>query len=1115
MKKTLALFMSLIIVLSSTQIFGDLGCVAAGGLTITSVTPYIVAGDQAVLELTFNSPANTGGNLINMQDTDTYVQNDILIDGESVKDICSSGALDTQVWVNYVGGKMDIWILNTCTEKLKLDGTDTIVFKSGFTTPMGDAFASDSTLTYNGTTWLTEEIVNDLSISTITPFVMTGDQAVLEVTFNNPTNVGGNLLNLQDSDIYVMNDILINGKTIKDICNSGAIDTQVWINYANGGKMDIYILNTCTEKLKLDGTDTITFKSGFTIPTCHAFASDTTLTYNGTTWLTEEIVNDLGISTITPFVVDGNQAVLEVAFNNPANVGADLINIQDTDIYVQNNIYINGKSVKDICSSGAIDTQVRINYVSGKMDIWIPNTCTEKLKLDGTDTITFKSGFAIPTGHAFASDTTLTYNGTTWLTKAATNDLSISTITPFVMTGDQAVLEVTFNNPANAGSELLNIQDTDIFVQNNILINGKTIKDICNSGAIDTQVLVNYTSDGKMDIYILNTCTEKLNLDGTDTIVFKSGFTIPTGHTFASDTTLTYSGMTWLTKAVTNDLSISTITPFVMTGDQAVLEVAFNNPTNVGDNLLNLQDSDIYVKNDILINGETIKDICNSGAKDTQVLINYANGGKLDIYILNTCTEKLKLDGTDTIVFKSGFTVPTGHALASDVTLYNRGSAWNCDPVVNDQTIKTIFGGITLPNTPPYPGFQNIQISFGIPATTYGDIMFVQDSDYFVKNYILINGKTISQINAQDVIEKTDGSGTTGPAIQAHYQNGSLQLYIFANAADRLKLDGTDTITFKSGFTTPSGHSFSDDITYRYDAINQYWCTGEEKPDFQTTPIHVNNVSGLTFKPLEDNNVSFDITFDSPITYRPLSYINDPIAWLRNISAQNNPPFTYSDAELESLAEYGITGSFLDDILINGKSVRQMMKDETDLSFTPVTILVHIGQTDLSSINFTFGGGGVNKVTKDSLKNGMKLEIKPGLLTPLGGEVTEDTVYYYDYSTNSWYKDSLPKNTLLVDTGTALPFIPGVYDDSVSNNNNTTTSSSSSQQNIKSNDTTVIPTDKKIDNVVVSPDKTIRKLSPLGKLVIYGGSVMLLIIIGIALIFVLIKIKKKKPADTV
>ena len=278
MKKIISLLIPFIFILSSIQILSGFSYKAAGVLSITSVTPFTVAGDQAVLELTFNNPANTGGNLINMQDTDTYVQNDILIDGESVKDICSSGAMDKQVWINYVSGKMDIWILNTCTEKLKLDGTDTIVFKSGFTTPAGDTFASDCTLTYNGTTWFINKIISDLSISTVTPFVMDGNQAVLELTFNNPANIGDNLINTQDTDVFVQNDILINGKSVKDICNSGATDTQVWINYVSG-KMDIFIRNTCNEKLNFDGTDTIVLKSGFTTPTGHAVGSNISYTY--------------------------------------------------------------------------------------------------------------------------------------------------------------------------------------------------------------------------------------------------------------------------------------------------------------------------------------------------------------------------------------------------------------------------------------------------------------------------------------------------------------------------------------------------------------------------------------------------------------------------------------------------------------------------------------------------------------------------------------------------------------------------------------------------------------------------------------------------------------------
>ena len=124
----------------------------------------------------------------------------------------------------------------------------------------------------------------------------------------------------------------------------------------------------------------------------------------------------------------------------------------------------------------------------------------------------------------------------------------------------------------------------------------------------------------------------------------------------------------------------------------------------------------------------------------------------------------------------------------------------------------------------------------------------------------------------------------------------------------------------------------------------------------------------------------------------------------------------YSATELNSFTKYGVFDSMAHNILVNGKSVYEMMKvDETKypLAVQPAIAVVHSAQggTGLNTLRVVIGGIRVEGTTTEDLpfritdlNQNFVITVKAGLRTPLGQEVKEDMSFIYDPVSQQWYE---------------------------------------------------------------------------------------------------------------
>lgn len=288
----------------------------------------------------------------------------------------------------------------------------------------------------------------------------------------------------------------------------------------------------------------------------------------------------------------------------------------------------------------------------------------------------------------------------------------------------------------------------------------------------------------------------------------------------------------------------------------------------------------------------------------------------------------------------------------------------------------------------------------------------LRDSIY---NNLAINGKTIRQI-MDDILKNPTNPDDPASELDVHVE-GSNDVYntvriVMKQASKLVDLSKDVTLTVKSGFHSDRA-MVSSDITYTYDADLKFWLApGEEAPSFD--PVTFVGVDAPIMKDAASNyNVEFVLNFDEDIDNRQHAYISMPAEFVGSFVGSSGD---YSATELNSFTKYGVFDSMAHNILVNGKSVYEMMKvDETKypLAVQPAIAVVHSAQggTGLNTLRVVIGGIRIEGTTTEDLpfritdlNQNFVITVKAGLRTPLGQEVKEDISFIYDPVSQQWYE---------------------------------------------------------------------------------------------------------------
>ncbi len=281
-----------------------------------------------------------------------------------------------------------------------------------------------------------------------------------------------------------------------------------------------------------------------------------------------------------------------------------------------------------------------------------------------------------------------------------------------------------------------------------------------------------------------------------------------------------------------------------------------------------------------------------------------------------------------------------------------------------------------------------------------------------VRDLVAVNGKTIKEIiaaNQANAEEGADWDGRLDVHIEMKDEVAKIMRIVLKKADGWADFNNDVTVTVKGGFHSDMA-IVSEDLTYTYNAANKVWLApGEKVPAFEAVKL-----VGVDAPDMKDSaanfNVEFVLRFDEDIDNRQHTYISMEPGFVSSFVGSKND---YSESEIVSFTKFGIFESMAKNILLNGKSVQDMMEQSGwEFPQWPNVAVVHVAQggTGNNTLRLVIGGQYVNgdKTTHNpfqitDLNQNFVITVKAGLRTPLGQEVKEDISFIYDPNTKQWY----------------------------------------------------------------------------------------------------------------
>lgn len=318
--------------------------------------------------------------------------------------------------------------------------------------------------------------------------------------------------------------------------------------------------------------------------------------------------------------------------------------------------------------------------------------------------------------------------------------------------------------------------------------------------------------------------------------------------------------------------------------------------------------------------------------------------------------------GYDELYIPGGLWMKDGKRTGEGQTLYFYENTWHFEkpaltPSFSELTGEDAFEGSIL---------------FNRPAAQAGDEFSAGETA------LKFNGKTVAELNAAGTVVTLEWVSAT-----------ELKYTIVKSALP----EGTLNLKIEAGFVFPNGETLEAETLLYYDFGEAFWLTDSspiEKevwegvlPDSVEKPVAQAGGAYMIAVNFKSNLVS------SENPYLRLANVALPASVLLSRTAAHAPGYYYDAEILEFMIRFGVRDSVLDGIRLNGKTLREMMTEETDEALEKDSIQVDFRGSQL--LIFVTGESKF-KITDPE---GMTLELLKDLSFQSGKWLTTDAKYLY------------------------------------------------------------------------------------------------------------------------
>ena len=313
---------------------------------------------------------------------------------------------------------------------------------------------------------------------------------------------------------------------------------------------------------------------------------------------------------------------------------------------------------------------------------------------------------------------------------------------------------------------------------------------------------------------------------------------------------------------------------------------------------------------------------------------------------------------------------------------------------------------------------------------------FLDGADFtYLQKYFAINGRTMEEINKNtdtsdyvfSTFPSTEGGVYAVPVAVYSAEPNHMQIRIHEKyVEDNLKgkeitvsvLEGfyataRTTNEDASGYETVR-YELSKTVTFTKDAQDKWTCGAELVPyeapeevidradiDFSAIeykPLYVSGVSEIVVYDQASQAEYMVLYFDKAVSNQYIPYASAGKQTLTNL-AKAGLGVTLTQAQIDSLYDYRLDISLNDFIRIDGKTVREMKKEEKINPDQKLYLCWSGSSSDPRSVTFYFAGDGESWLDPAQRHT---LEVLEGFTTPLFGKVTKTQTYYFDPETRAW-----------------------------------------------------------------------------------------------------------------
>lgn len=339
-----------------------------------------------------------------------------------------------------------------------------------------------------------------------------------------------------------------------------------------------------------------------------------------------------------------------------------------------------------------------------------------------------------------------------------------------------------------------------------------------------------------------------------------------------------------------------------------------------------------FVKDNLYVNGKRVFDYATSAGYVNSELVydckTYA------VYISNEIRNYA--NGFDVICLKAGAPLAGGRTFTEDLYFYAVQDKNQRDGAGNwVWTVSIEKPALELAEKEEFKTVGDkavITVNFDRIIGKNDALFGVYNENVNVSDYLSINGKTIAEYGDK--------------ASYAFTENG---IEITVNKAELANAESIN-VTFKQGFETPLGYSFDKNVTRLYSVKDEVWANSLTVNKNRSESVNVSNVSIETVKVGEkaDNSIKvgkkITVKFNGAIAGKAnLNGTETPVGLYKNITApyadlikltqlsneSKGFGYNYASEIIQRVITTDLRNSVLDGVLINGKTLREIIANET------------------------------------------------------------------------------------------------------------------------------------------------------------------------------------------